>query len=180
MQKVKNSFLLFESVFREHYNPLANYAYSFLKDKDDAEDVVQSVFVKIWENHQVKLEDDGIKFYLYTAVKNGCLTKLKKTVTVPLTGDVAAEEPVFKNNLPEDISNLISEAFRQLPPQCLVIFKMSRFGKLKYAEIAAELGLSVKTVENQMGKALKIMREFAKSKNISFSLLLFFLLFYRG
>ncbi|HEX2629415.1 MAG TPA: sigma factor-like helix-turn-helix DNA-binding protein, partial [Chitinophagaceae bacterium] len=59
-----------------------------------------------------------------------------------------------------------------LPPQCLAIFKLSRFARLTYQQIADELNLSVKTVENQMGKALKLMREYAKQNQVSFTLLL--------
>lgn len=167
---------IFEFIFKEHYNTLANYAYSILKSKQDAEDVVQDVFVKLWQNSPDVINTPQVKFYLVTATKNNCISFLRKEAgkTFVQPEDVQlhahADEPVRTQQ--EDISLVISKALKMLPPQCLAIFKLSRFGKLTYQQIADELGLSVKTVENQMGKALRIMREYAKQHNISFALLL--------
>ena len=168
---------IFETIFREHYNTLANYAYSILKNKENAEDVVQDVFVKLWQNTPDVVSTPQVKFYLLTATKNNCISLLRKESgkffvqpeDVHLTAS-AALEPARGGH--EDLSSLIDRALATLPPQCLVIFRMSRFGKLTYQQIADELGLSVKTVENQVGKALRIMREYAKQHNISFELLI--------
>ncbi|HYF29559.1 MAG TPA: RNA polymerase sigma-70 factor [Chitinophagaceae bacterium] len=165
----------FEALFKEHYNALANYAFSFLKNKESAEDVVQDVFVKLWQNQPDVVKTSQVKFYLFTAIKNNCISVLRKESGKVFVQpeDVqlsASEEPAHHG--PKDIGSLIDKALSTLPPQCLVIFKMSRFGKLTYQQIADELGLSVKTVENQVGKALRIMREHAKQHNISFALLM--------
>jgi RNA polymerase sigma-70 factor (ECF subfamily) len=113
---------------------------------------------------------------MMTAVKNGCISLLRKqagkfmveadTIQLADTADEAAPTSGM------DMAAVVNKALAALPPQCQAIFKMSRFGQLTYQQIAAELGISVKTVENQMGKALKIMRTFAKQHNISFVLLL--------
>jgi RNA polymerase sigma-70 factor (family 1) len=169
----------FESIFKEHYNTLANYAYSILKNKQDAEDVVQDMFVKLWQNSPDVVSTPQVKFYLVTATKNNCISFLRKEAgkTFVQPEDVQlhtpADEPTRTEQ--EDIIVVINKALTALPPQCLAIFKLSRFGKLTYQQIADELGLSVKTVENQMGKALRIMREYAKQHNISFALLLLLL-----
>lgn len=168
---------IFETIFREHYNTLANYAYSILKNKENAEDVVQDVFVKLWQNTPDVVSTPQVKFYLLTAIKNNCISLLRKESgkffvqpdEVHLSAS-AATEPARGGH--EDLTSLIDKALATLPPQCLVIFRMSRFGKLTYQQIADELGLSVKTVENQVGKALRIMREFAKQHNISLELLI--------
>ena len=76
-----------------------------------------------------------------------------------------------------DIQTLVDEALALLPPKCGAIFRMSRIDKLTYQQIANELGISVKTVENQMGKAIGIMREFARTHYIPFSILLAFIYF---
>jgi RNA polymerase sigma-70 factor (family 1) len=161
---------LFEKLFREHYNTLANYALSILKNRQDAEDAVQDVFVKLWQNSPQVVTTGQVKFYLFTATKNTCISLLRKQ---------AGKTFVEPEDIPDTESNpsgadpvaAVKQALTLLPPQCLVIFKLSRFGNLTYQQIADELGISVKTVENQMGKALRIMREFAKKYNISFSLL---------
>ena len=170
---------LFETIFKEHYNTLANYAYSILRNKENAEDVVQDVFVKLWQNSPEVITTPQVKFYLVTATKNTCISFLRKesgkTFVRPEDAQLHAhaDEPARTEH--QDITLVINKALSALPPQCLAIFKLSRFGKLTYQQIADELGLSVKTVENQMGKALRIMRDYAKQHNISFALLLLLL-----
>jgi RNA polymerase sigma-70 factor (family 1) len=171
MQSTRNPHTRFEQVFREHYNHLANYAFSILKSEQDAEDVVQEVFIRIWQNNPDVLTSEQVKFYLVTATRNGCISFLRKqagkkfvdpeTAGIQSTPDEARVED-------QDLSTLVEQALAQLPPQCGVIFKLSRFGKLTYQQIADELNLSVKTVENQMGKALRMMRDYAKKNNIKF------------
>lgn len=170
----------FEALFKEHYNTLANYAYSILKNKENAEDVVQEVFIKLWQNTPDVIATPQVKFYLFTAIKNNCISVLrkeaKKLFVQPEDVHLAAQPDVVESGQPQtDITAVVNKALLALPPQCLVIFKLSRFGKLTYQQIADELGLSVKTVENQMGKALRIMRDQAKQHNVSFAVMLFVL-----
>lgn len=166
---------IFERLFRQHYNTLANYAYSILKNKENAEDVVQDIFVKLWQNAPDVIDKPEAKFYLFTATKNNCISFLRKqagkTFVRPEDVQLPAHADEPGRDQP-DITAVIDKALSALPPQCQAIFKLSRFGKLTYQQIADELGLSVKTVENQMGKALRIMREYARQHNISFALLL--------
>lgn len=172
----KNLYLQFEKLFKEHYNTLANYAYSILKNEADAEDVVQDVFIKVWQNNPEIIKSDQVKFYLITSIRNGCISFLRKQAGKTFVEPEAVHlHEVADENAPgptEDLMTLAQKAIDSLPPQCGVIFRMSRFGKLTYQQIADELGLSVKTVENQMGKALKTMREFAKQHNVAVSMLL--------
>jgi RNA polymerase sigma-70 factor (family 1) len=166
----------FEALFREHYSTLANYAFSLLKNREDAEDVVQDVFVKLWQNSPAVVTTPQVKFYLFTSTKNSCISLLRKQSgkyfvpanEVSLSG-AAHDEPPEEGT---DLLSIAEKAISALPPQCQVIFRMSRLGKMTYQEIADEMGISVKTVENQVGKALRMMREYAKKNNISFSLLL--------
>lgn len=168
---------IFEGLFKEHYNSLANYAFSILKSRENAEDVVQDVFVKLWQNTPDVINTPQVKFYLLTATKNSCISLLRKEAGKVFIQPEDAHLPAAGTAEPAkeaqaDISMLIDNALSTLPPQCLAIFRMSRFGKLTYQQIADEMGLSVKTVENQVGKALRIMREYARQHNISFALLL--------
>lgn len=166
----------FETLFRAHYNALANYAFSIVKNQQDAEDVVQEVFIRLWQSKPAALETDQAKFYMLTATKNACISLLRKQAGKFMVEPDAiqlsdtAEETATAHHM--DVATVVDKALAALPPQCRAIFKMSRFGQLTYKQIAEELGISVKTVENQMGKALKIMRTFAKQHNISFALLM--------
>jgi RNA polymerase sigma-70 factor, ECF subfamily len=155
---------VYETIFRKHYQALCNYACGILKDMDDAEEVVQSIFLKLWEQREEIEINVSLKSYLYRAVHNTCLNRLKhlkiQDTYRQYVGDYledtfdSATDIMDKNEL----ENRISEALEKLPEQCRIIFKMSRFEELKYQEIANKLGLSIKTIENQIGKALRIMR----------------------
>lgn len=153
----------FEAVFRQHYGVLCNYACTYLRDRDEAEEIVQSVFLAFWEKRHSLDVHTSVKAYLFSMVRNASLNHL----TRKKMQEKYAQEKLLTSNAADstqplesdELSKRIAAALQKLPEQCRVIFTMSRFEELKYAEIAAELNLSVKTVENQIGKALKIMRE---------------------
>ncbi len=159
-----SSELAFEKVFKIYYKPLCHYAYSFLYDEAEAEEVVQNTFVKIWERKSEIEITDSTKAYLYSMVRNQCLNvikheKVKKHFAQDHTYAAETSRPLVEEKiLLTDLESKIVEAMQALPAQCRLIFQLSRFEELKYQEIAAQLEISVKTVENQMGKALKIMR----------------------
>ena len=132
-----------------------------MKDNEEAEDIVQLVFIKLWEKrNQVNLRQSG-QSYLYKSVYHLCLNsirnkKLKEKYTekfpTPITSGI--------NNVTveKEINGRVMKAIETLPPKCKEIFMKSRDEGKKYGEIATELNISVKTVEAQMGKALKILR----------------------
>lgn len=155
----------FEQAFRAYYQPLCSYAMPLLKDKDEAEEVVQNVFFNIWSKRAELQVSTSFKSYLYRAVQNDCLNKLKHGKVRRMyaddykkTNDHSGND-VLKTLQGKELNRRIHEALDALPEQCGHVFRLSRFEQLKYAEIAAQLGISVKTVENHMGKALKLMRE---------------------
>lgn len=155
----------FEMIFREHYQALCCYANSFLQDRDEAEEVVQSSFLAIWEKRNTLFITSSLKSYLYRAVRNSCLNVIKheKIKQVHVDHEMKVLSPADENTSDAVLSNELEKqiyiAMQALPEQCLLVFKMSRFEELKYQEIADQLNISVKTVENQIGKALRIMRE---------------------
>jgi RNA polymerase sigma-70 factor (family 1) len=154
----------FERVFHAYYKALVNYAKPILKDADDAEDIVQQVFIAVWEKRSTTDIHTSLRALLYKSVHNACLNKLKQQqVRSGYAKEVIQlhrEQGTTEDHLQQkELQKKIEDALEQLPEQCAKIFKMSRFEHLKYQEIADKLSLSVKTVENQMGKALKIMRE---------------------
>ena len=156
---------VFEEVFKTHFKALHSYAYTILKDDVIAEEMVQNVFFKMWEKKEQLDIQTSFKAYLYKAVYHESLNYLKhqkvKSVhqayamhsTDQHTGNLAE-----KKLMQGELQNKLRIAMNDLPEQCRTIFQLSRFEELKYREIADALGLSVKTVENQMGKALKILR----------------------
>lgn len=155
----------FEQLFRQYYRILCNYAYTLLKDKDEAEEAVQSVFYNLWNKRENLDITGGVKPYLYRAAHNHCLNRLKhEKVKRSYAGDYikTAEQAGNEASTPlhtRELSQRIQQAIDALPEQCGQVFRLSRFENLKYAEIAGQLDISVKTVENHMGKALKLLRE---------------------
>jgi RNA polymerase sigma-70 factor, ECF subfamily len=155
----------FEMIFKEHYQALCRYANSFLSDKDEAEEVVQSAFLGIWEKRGSITVTLSLKAYLYQAIRNRCLNVIKHEKVKQAHAQheavmsVKYYEPTSEAVLSNELEQKIYVAMQALPEQCRLVFKLSRFEQLKYQEIADQLNISVKTVENQIGKALKIMRE---------------------
>lgn len=156
---------VFEMFFRAYYQPLCNYAYTFVQDRDEAEEIVQSTFLSFWEKRENIEIRVSPKSYLYTMVRNACLNAIKhEKIKQRHAGEELAVaersyESVSQRVITTELEDHIQRAIEQLPEQCRLIFKLSRFEDLKYSEIASQLNISIKTVENQMGKALKIMRE---------------------
>ncbi len=155
----------FELVFNQYYGIMVLYAARFMDTKAEAEEIVQEVFVKFWEKCTTLLPDSSIKSYLYRSVHNSCLNAIKhekvkdgyKQHVIQFLESSYQDNAEF--NDPDIIRNRIHVEIDKLPPRCSEIFKLSRFEGLKYQEIADHLGISVKTVEVQMGKALKVLRE---------------------
>ncbi|HYG41259.1 MAG TPA: RNA polymerase sigma-70 factor [Cytophagales bacterium] len=156
---------LIEELFKTYYSPLVKLVYRMLKNVEVSEDIVQDVFIKVWNNRQNLDETKSIKSYLYRSAINTTLNHIEKNkrsvqVTkidsnlVSYSGNQTEEKVNFK-----ELEKKVSAAIDTLPPKCKVIFVMSRYDELSYKEIADTLELSVKTVENQIGKALSIMRE---------------------
>lgn len=150
-------------IFRDYYKPLVQYGNTILKDADETEDIVQQVFVSVWEKRTQLDIHTSIRALLYKAVHNACLNRIKHykvraahAEEWKATQSVAAD--ASDHLQAAELNDKIQAAIELLPEQCRKIFRMSRFEQLKYQEIADRLGLSVKTVENQMGKALKVVR----------------------
>lgn len=155
---------IFEETFRKYYQSLCNYANSILKEMDEAEEVVQNLFLSIWEKRSDLEISISLKSYLYRAVHNHCLNRIKHLKVreeyqqYAVNFYDASYESVSQTVMKNELETKIEEAIKKLPEQCRLIFRMSRFEELKYHEIAEQLELSPKTVENQIGKALKILR----------------------
>jgi RNA polymerase sigma-70 factor, ECF subfamily len=152
----------FQEVFNAYYESLCHYAYTILRDMDEAEDIVQSMLLKLWEKRENLHITYAIRSYLYKAVHNLCINQLEhrqiKQKHLEHTTRESAGEKQLPEVFPQELGDSIASAIDRLPEQCRIIFKMSRYDEMRYAEIARTLGISVNTVENQVSKALRILR----------------------
>lgn len=154
--------LAFERLFREHYRPLCAFARQYLKDPAKAEDLVQDLFFRLWQDRESVKVTTSVKAYLFAAVRNRSLNAVAAVARMrPL--DEEGDDRTEEENVSEDERThrlaRVHAAIEALPEERRRIFKLSRHEGLKYQEIADRLGISAKTVENQMGRALKTLRE---------------------
>ena len=172
----------FEEMYKVHYKMLRNAAENIIGDADAAHDVVQDVFIKLWNRKDEIAVILNKKAYLFKSVINASITYLENNKNKTSLGDLKLEASGRTDSpvLIKELESKIQFALNALPPKCKAIFVLSRFDGLKNKEISDYLGLSIKTVENQMGIALKKMKEDLKhylSKELfSLALLLGFLL----
>lgn len=164
----KGNIYAYELVFRRYYISLCGFATRFVQQPEVAEEIVQNVFLKLWEKRNHIRIETSLKSYLFRAVFNGCnnhLTHIKvRNKYISLTQDAISKnefhaDPVIDSLVFKELDENITKAIENLPTECKKIFKMSRFEGLKYAEIANQLGISVKTVETQISRALSRLRE---------------------
>ncbi len=155
----------FEKLFKMHYSQLCSYANLFLNDPDAAEDVVQDLFFKLWKNRDELTINTNIKSYLFRAVRNGCMNvidhiSVSEAYKIVNEEDMkSSEENLVDEAIVSELEQRIKETIDQLPAERRKIFILSRFDGLKYREIADQLKISLKTVENQMYQALRFLRE---------------------
>lgn len=174
----------FEEVFVNYYPFLQKFAEGYVSNKDEASDIVQSVFLSFWERKEKLKEDTNLNNYLITLTKNQCLNyikhlKAKQTylqnqsynVNELLLNYYALEKLNENKLILNELSAMIESAINSLPEQCKEIFRMSRFENMKYHEIAEKLSISVKTVEKKMSISLEILRTVLKDYLFLFLLL---------
>lgn len=153
----------FEQSFKDLYQPLCLFALRFTNQTDDAEDIVQQTFADIWDKQAEMSRILNLKAYLFRSVRNRSLSYVsKQDVAQPIEGLPDAEDDSLEESIHcAERDTRLWNAIDKLPPERKKIFLLSKRDGLKYQEIAEELNLSIKTVENQIGKALKTLRETA-------------------
>lgn len=155
----------FDFLFDAFYDKLMRVSLYYLERDELAEDVVSEVFLSLWYNRKKFIKVENIENYLFTMTKNKCLSTLrKKDVLLLGDGAMSSSQQIVMQD-PE--SNLISEEFvkyynariKDLPPKCKLIYLMIKEDGLKYKEVSEILNISIKTVENQMTKAIAHIRK---------------------
>ena len=153
----------FEQLFRGWYGRLADYAARLVSSPDAAEDVVQTVFVSVWNRREALPDANTLSAYLHRAVRNRALNHLRDSresrhLSI-YTDDEPGIPPSVESDLADaDLATALQEALAELAPRTRAVFLLSREQELTYNEIASTLGISVKTVETLMGRALKALR----------------------
>ena len=157
--------LAFELLFRKYYLRLCAFANKYLNDFEEAREVVQEVFIKIWEGREDINPEESLCSYLFKITSNRCINRLRhkkvesKYIEIYKLVYVENREiSPIESLLADEQNDKINFALKKIPPKCRKIFDLSRVEGLRYSEIATTLSISVKTVEAQMSKALKILR----------------------
>ncbi|MBL3657855.1 RNA polymerase sigma-70 factor [Fulvivirga sediminis] len=152
-----------ESLFVKYYSSLCNFVNHLITDPESAEEIVSDVFFLIWAERKKLTIHSNTKSYLFTIARNKALLHIKKRPFISENIDSALNTEDFNNPethlLFNELNTLYQRAYEALPSQCKLIFKMHKIDGLKYVQIAEVLNISIKTVENQMGKSLKLIRE---------------------
>lgn len=162
----------FRTIYEIYYSRIITYCVGYVIDRNIAQELTQDTFVKLWEKSELFPDDTMLQPLLYRIARNNCLNYLKHLkVTEKYNKMQAHRQSEIEMNLyalsdesaqliiSEELEAKIIQAINSLPPACKKVFEMSRMEEKKYSEIADELGIAEKTVENQIQKALKIMRK---------------------
>ncbi|WP_151087947.1 RNA polymerase sigma-70 factor [Hymenobacter baengnokdamensis] len=152
-----------ELLFKTFYAPLGTVVYRVVSDRDVVEDILQDVFMRIWQGMAALPEIASYRAYLTRMSLNAAIRYQQRAQRQVAWDDAPPDTaPVAPNALAElhasETAEAVAAALSQLPPQCRIVFELSRYEEMSYQQIADALEISPKTVENQMGKALRIMR----------------------
>ncbi len=154
----------FEKIFRSYFTVLSNIAYSVVKDKDQAKDVVQQVFIKFWDKRNSINIRNEIKSYLHRAVINTSLNYIERNKKLKLEDDFSSfdrsedSDPGKSELKQQKLAVNIKNAIAELPEKCQLVFSLSRYEGMTNREIAEYLGISLKAVEKHVSRALRELR----------------------
>jgi RNA polymerase sigma-70 factor (ECF subfamily) len=151
----------FEELFKGLFAPLSGFAIKFTGDLDAAKNLVHEVFIQLWEKFDSLPPDTNYKSYCYTAVRNKCLNYVRDKKKFVILDNLPESQLTETNSTLEtaELEQKIEAAIASLPEKCRMIFELNRIEGLKYVEISRKMNISIKTVEAQMTKALRVMKE---------------------
>lgn len=165
----------FEKLFRHYFIQLVNYTHSIIGQKETSEDIVCDLFVNLWHNRKTLHTINKLSYYLYAAAKNRAINHLSwnKTINYANFDHIGEEELISPQNPENQYSDMqelkiIMDAIHQLPARCKLIFRLIKEEGLSYREAADTMGLSVKTIENQMNIAFRRLFEIAQKNGLLF------------
>lgn len=153
----------FESLFKGLFPALCAFAQKYISDLDTSKEIVHDSFINLWNKRDEIDPNRSVKSYLYTSVQNKCLNHIRDNKKFHTNLEVESLDFKFHNEsdklVEQELEKKINDTIKMLPDKCQEVFLLNRFEELKYSEIADKLEISIKTVEAQMSKALKFLRE---------------------
>ncbi len=175
----------FELVYKSYVSRLYYFVYEYVPNTDIVENIVQETFMTLWNKRTTLADNTNLGAYLFTVARNNCLYKLRdRRYKQRLFKSTDVDESELNENLDSlsaidmslisfsEIEQIIEHTIRRLPPQCRTVFLLSRFEDKKNREISEELGISLKTVEMHVSRALKLFRTTLKDY-LPFTIFLF-------
>ncbi len=154
----------FSTIFSAYYRDLVLFAARFTRNQENAEEIVQDIFVKLWENHESLKIDISLKSFLLKSIQNKCIDMIRHRkikdihVSYVLENQTLYECDTDNYVLFSDLKEQIDKTLDRLPDELSGVFRMSRYKGLKYDEIAGILNVSVRTIEVRIAKALNVLR----------------------
>jgi len=153
----------FDAIFRAHYPHLVAFVERMLRQRAVAEDIAQDVLLELWRRRESLVVQDSLRAYLFQAARNRAYNhtrhlRIEERSEPELVGEGSIGHRGDAYLAEEEIETALRSAVAELPPRCREVFELSRVHGMRYAEIATALGIPVKTVESQMGKALGLLR----------------------
>jgi RNA polymerase sigma-70 factor (ECF subfamily) len=159
----------FEQLFKNNYAFVCHIVNRYVTDKSKVEDITQDIFIELWMKREQVIIHTSVQAYLRRMAISRALNYLRDTKkhdwseldqATDTNQATMHQQPEVINQLEEqELARFLNNAINELPEKCKIIFNLSRYDGLSYAEIARQLDISVKTVENQIGKALKYLRQ---------------------
>lgn len=183
LEKLKNDDQsAFTIIFKKYYQDLVRFSFHYTRNSEVSEEIVQDVFLKLWENRTSLIVHNSLKSFLLKAVQNRCIDSLRHMSITNKYAALVLEHPIlFENDtenyiLHSELEEHFNIAIEKIPAQYSEVFRMSRMEAMNYHAIADKLGLSVRTVEVRVGKAISLLRE--ELKDYLFLILVLFYIFY--
>jgi len=176
-QMIRGDKTAFSIIFKTYYVDLVMFAGTFVRDRQAAEEIVQDVFIRLWENREDLYITSSLRSFLLKSVQNKCLDAIRHLKIVGGYQERLQNHPLLLENdtenyvLYSELEDDLKKALEKLPEDISKIFLMNRFEGLTYPEIASQLNLSVRMVETRMGKALAMLKHYLKDYLITVLLL---------
>ena len=173
----------FRQLYELYVKKIYHFIYNYVKEKSEAEDIVQNVFIKIWEKRNVIDKEKSFEGFVFTIAYRAIIDRFRQNASKPYFNkreilDFQAPSSVYSDDLlnQHEIESLYNKSLQILPPKRKEIFLLSRHNGLTNKQIAEKLGISVKTVENQMTAALSSLKAYFSNAelDITIAILLFF------
>lgn len=165
----EGDYISYNTLFMRYYPNLCQYVWSIIVNKNDAEDIIQDLFLLLWDNHEKLDIQENVSGYLYKMAKNLTLNQIRKTANYRnILENQVFQQPYYEENLLEadEFRIALFDCINQLPERCKKILLLHRIKELKQKEIAEKLDISVKTIKNQIWISLQKLRVCLELKGI--------------